>query len=156
MNKLTKHIDNSLKVALAVLMALLVVNVCWQVFSRYVLLSPSSFTDELARYLLIWLSLIGAAYMVGQNEHLAINILSEKMNATTNILIKNGSVLFFALSVMVIGGILLVSTILELEQRSATLQIPMGYIYLALPISGVLICYYSLTNIFQFFNEKES
>ena len=136
-------------------MALLVVNVCWQVFSRYVLQSPSSFTDELARYLLIWLSLIGAAYMVGQNEHLAINILSEKMNPAANILIKNGTVLFFALSVMVVGGILLVSTILELEQKSATLQIPMGYVYLALPISGVLICYYSVTNILQFFNGKE-
>jgi len=128
-------------------MGILLVDVCWQVFSRYVLQNPSSFTDELARFLLIWLTLFGAAFLVGQKEHLAIEILSNKLNPKIQAILMNSSVLVFAFSVMVVGGLILVSTILELEQRSPNLQIPMGYVYLAIPLSGTLISYFSVMNI---------
>mgnify|MGYP000804657823 CR=1 FL=1 len=52
-----KIIDKGLELSLIFLMAFLVVDVLWQVLSRYILVSPSSVTDELAGYLLI-LSLI--------------------------------------------------------------------------------------------------
>lgn len=136
------------------LMGILVIDVCWQVFSRYVLQNPSSFTDELARYLLIWLTLIGAAYLVGQKEHLAIEILSQKMSPHIQNILMNSMVFIFAISVMVIGGFNLVSTILELEQKSPNLQIPMGYVYLAVPLSGLLISYFSVSNIIQKYRKK--
>jgi len=132
-------------------MGILLVNVCWQVFSRYVLKDPSSFTDELARYLLIWLSLLGSAYMVGEKEHIAINILSKKLSIKLQSVIVNGSILIFAITVMIIGGMYLVVTVLSLDQLSATLQIPMGYIYLAIPLSGILISFYSVVNISESF-----
>lgn len=136
-------------------MGLLVIDVCWQVFSRYILQDPSSFTDELARYLLMWLSLLGAAYMVGQQEHIAIDILSKKMDPKLQSMISNGAVFLFASSVMIIGGIYLVGTILSLEQRSATLQIPMGYVYLSIPLSGALIAFYSVVNVLSAFKDEE-
>ena len=67
-----KIIDKGLELSLIFLMAFLVVDVLWQVLSRYILVSPSSVTDELAGYLLIWVGLLGAAYVSGKNEHLAI------------------------------------------------------------------------------------
>ncbi len=143
----------SLKHVLVLLMSVLVIDVCWQVFSRYVLQDPSSFTDELARYLLIWLSLLGAAYVTGKDEHIAIDLLSKKMNSTANVILKNSLVLFFSLSVLVFGGIYLVTTMLALQQLSATLQIPMGYIYLVIPLSGFIMCYYSVANLISFFKE---
>jgi TRAP-type C4-dicarboxylate transport system permease small subunit len=55
-------------------MIMMVLNVAWQVLTRFVLQNPSSYTEELARYLLIWLGLLGAGYCVGQRSHLAIDI----------------------------------------------------------------------------------
>lgn len=74
-----KIIDKSLEAILIFLMAFLVVDVLWQVTSRYVLASPSSVTDELAGYLLIWVGLLGAAYVSGCNEHLSIDLLLQRM-----------------------------------------------------------------------------
>lgn len=154
MNKLTRHINAVLKGVMIFLMAVLLIDVCWQVFSRYVLQNPSSFTDELARFLLIWLTLFGAAYLAGQKEHLAIEILSNKMNPLLHSVLMNGFMFIFAFFVMVIGGAILVSTILELDQMSPNLQIPMGYVYLVIPISGFLICYFSIANITQQIRER--
>lgn len=71
-----KIIDKGLELSLIFLMAFLVVDVLWQVLSRYILVSPSSVTDELAGYLLIWVGLLGAAYVSGKNEHLAIRFIT--------------------------------------------------------------------------------
>jgi TRAP-type C4-dicarboxylate transport system permease small subunit len=56
----------------------MVINVLWQVFSRYFTDNPSSFTDELARYLMMWLGILGAAYVGGRNEHVAIDFFCQK------------------------------------------------------------------------------
>tara|TARA_R110002020_G_scaffold80422_2_gene200659 strand:+ start:175 stop:663 length:489 start_codon:yes stop_codon:yes gene_type:complete len=144
--KLDKWIANFL----VVLMALMVLNVTWQVVSRYVFQSPSSFTDELSRYMLIWVGMLGAAYVAGKNEHLAIDILLTKLNEKAQdklMILINGCVLAFALVVMVIGGSNLVYLTFILEQRSAVLQIPLAYIYAIIPFSGLLVIYYQVVAI---------
>ncbi|MFC2084735.1 TRAP transporter small permease [Bacteroidota bacterium] len=139
---------------LIVLMAVMVLNVLWQVFTRFILNDPSSFTEELARYLLIWVGLIGAGYVTGKKMHLAIdyviNKFDDKKRFVINIFI-NVCTFSFALFAMLIGGINLVSLILYLEQISAALQIQLGYVYLAVPISGILIMFYSAVNIIEQF-----
>lgn len=69
-----EKIDKILENFVVGLMGILVIDVLWQVTSRYVLSSPSSFTDELAGFLLIWVGLFGSAYVAGKNEHLAIDL----------------------------------------------------------------------------------
>ncbi|PZX49408.1 TRAP transporter small permease [Algoriphagus chordae] len=135
---------------LVVLMALMVLNVTWQVVSRYVFQSPSSFTDELSRYMLIWVGMLGAAYVAGKNEHLAIDILLTKLEEKAQdklMILINSCVLVFALVVMVIGGSNLVYLTFILEQKSAVLQIPLAYIYGIIPFSGLLVIYYQLVAI---------
>src|SRR5690606_10480589 len=92
---------------LVVLMSLMVINVTWQVVSRYVFQSPSSFTDELSRYMLIWVGMLGAAYVAGKNEHLAIDILLTKLKGKAQqklMIFINVCVLVFAVTAMLIGG----------------------------------------------------
>lgn len=123
-------------------LAVLVLVVLWQVFSRYVLQSPSTTTDELARFLLIWLTLLGAAWVVGQRGHLAIDLLSDNLTAKNAYRLERLLVLLialFACAVLVIGGSNLVHVTLRLAQTSTVLQVPMGYIYLALPVSGLFM-----------------
>ncbi|MEP0369391.1 MAG: TRAP transporter small permease [Cyclobacteriaceae bacterium] len=142
-------IDKVLSWTLVVLMSVMVINVLWQVASRYLLGSPSLFTDELANFLLIWVGLFGAAYAAGQKAHLAIDILPNKLTGQKkhilNVIISVLSILF-ALTVMVIGGLRLVWLTLSLEQLSATLRVPLGYVYLAIPLSGLLIIYYTIVD----------
>lgn len=144
-----QRIDKIIEVVLVALMSILVIDVLWQVFSRYVLTAPSSFTDELAGFLLIWVGLLGAAYVAGKNEHLAIDLMLQKMKGLKKRRLQtiiNLIVGVFALFVMVIGGVWLVYTRFYLGVNSAALALPLGYVYLIVPISGILIIYYSIDN----------
>lgn len=146
MMTLKSKVDKVIEYSLVILMALMVFNVLWQVFTRFIMNDPSSFTDELARYLLIWLGLLGAGYVTGQKMHLAIDYLLNKTKPNVKSKLEyviNISIFLFALFVMVIGGVNLVSLTLYLEQISAALQIQLGYIYIVLPVSGLLIMFYT-------------
>ncbi len=144
-----EKIDKAIEFLLIAIMSILVLDVLWQVFSRYVLASPSSFTDELAGFLLIWVGLLGAAYVAGKNEHLAIDLMLQKMKGTKkrNLqIIINSIVGVFAIFVMVFGGTWLVYTRFILGVKSAALALPLGYVYLIVPVSGLLILYYTIDN----------
>lgn len=159
MSKIKKYVDKVIEYLLVVLMAVMVLNVLWQVFSRFILNSPSSITEELARYLLIWVGLIAAGYVAGLKMHLAIDYLVNKFNDRIKRKIElfgNLTIILFALFVMVIGGFNLVSLTVYLEQISSALQIQLGYIYLAVPISGLLIIFYSAVNISELYTKPNS
>lgn len=144
------NLDKWIGKFLVILMTLMVLNVTWQVVSRYVFQSPSSFTDELSRYMLIWVGMLGAAYVAGKNEHLAIDILLTKLAEKAQdklMIVINCCTLIFALVVMVIGGSNLVYLTFILEQKSAVLQIPLAYIYGIIPFSGLLVIYYQVVAI---------
>lgn len=139
-------LDRTLGWFVVLLMALAVVNVLWQIFARFILNDPSSFTDELARFLLIWIGLLGAAYAAGQRAHLAIDLISTKISPKGRHRLAMGiqaAILIFALFALVIGGFHLVRLTLLLGQISAALQVPLGYVYIALPLSGLLMIVYA-------------
>lgn len=152
-----RKFDRTLEIILIVISCVLVIDVLWQVFSRYILNSPSSFTDELAGYLLIWVSLLGAAYVVGKKEHLAIDLLLQKSpparKRVLEIIIRS-LILAFALTVLVIGGSWLVYTRFYLGVTSAALQLPLGYVYIALPLSGLIIIFYTVHHIIDIIKNR--
>jgi len=152
MDKFQHKINRILELTLILLMSVLVLDVLWQVFSRYLLSSPSSFTDELAGFLLIWVGVLGAAYVAGRKEHLAIDILIQKSPPARQRLLQyiiHALIFLFALSVMVTGGVVLMYTRFVLQVKSAALQLPLGYVYIVLPISGLIIMFYELLHIIK-------
>ncbi len=148
-----KIVDKILSTLVIIVMSILVLDVVWNVASRYLLNAPSSFSVELARYLLIWVGMLGAAYTSGKKEHIAIELLPQKLQRKNPAKKRkldntiNTLIVLFALFVLVIGGIRLVYITMIMEQVSATLQIPLWYVYLCLPISGILIMFYSINEI---------
>ena len=147
--KLRVYVDKMLEKLLILLMSILVIDVLWQVTSRYILSSPSSFTDELAGFLLIWVSLFGAAYVTGRKEHLAIDLLLQKSSPENKIRLElfiHIVIFLFSFFVLVIGGIWLVYSRFILSVKSAALQLPLGYVYIVLPVSGLIILFYSIDN----------
>ncbi|QLE03040.1 TRAP transporter small permease [Galbibacter sp. BG1] len=147
-----EKIDRTLGKVLVVIMAVMVVNVLWQVFTRYVTGTPSSVTDELARYLMIWVGVLGAAYVSGRNMHVAIDVLPQKASPKTQkrlLILVNILIILFALVAFVIGGIRLVYISYILGQHSPALNVPLAVVYMVLPISGLLIIYYKTSDILK-------
>jgi len=152
MNNLHQSIMKTLKGLIVLLMASIVIIVCLQVFSRFVLQSSSSFTEELARFLLIWIGLFGAAYGYQENAHLGLDILTNKLTGAAKnivVVISHVVVLVFAGGVMIIGGISLVLLTLEPVQISAAMGLKMAYVYAAIPLSGGLIMYFGIRKIIE-------
>ncbi len=146
LNNIRSKIDRILERILIALMGIMVINVLWQVFTRFILKDPSSYTEELARYLLVWLGLLGASYAVGKKLHLAIDILTTKLKARPKLISDifiNCFIFIFSLGVVFIGGLNLVFITLDLQQTSAALQLKLGYIYTVLPLSGLIMMFYS-------------
>ena len=128
----------------------LVACVVWQVVSRYLLGDPSTITDELARYLFMWTGLIGAAYTTGQKKHLSINLLTAKLTGYRKLLselVIESATIIFATAIMIYGGGKLFLKILAMGQISPALGMPMGFVYLAIPVAGTLILFYSIISI---------
>ncbi|WP_117879765.1 TRAP transporter small permease [Aureibaculum luteum] len=144
---------------LILIFALLVLDVLFQVFSRYIIGRSFTWTEEFARFSLIWMTVLGAAYLNAKREHLSMDFVYEKLSPANK---RKASILIelfiflFAFIVMVVGGGNLVYTTLHLEQLSGTLRIPLGYVYAIMPFSGLLIMIFSIYHITRIYTNKIS
>ncbi len=151
-------LNKIIETLLVLIFGLLVIDVVWQVVSRYVIGQSSSFTEEFARFSLIWLTVLGAAYINGRKEgHLSMDYLMSKLplarQKRRNKVIQ-GLMALFAMIVMVIGGINLVYITLTLGQTSPALHLPLGYVYAIVPICGVIIIFFSFYHIKYTYNSE--
>ncbi|MEN8790491.1 MAG: TRAP transporter small permease [Flavobacteriaceae bacterium] len=143
-------VDRILEHLLVTLFTIMLLSVLWQVFSRFLLKAPSTITDEISSYGLIWVGLLGAAYATGKKLHLAIDLLPDRLVSKRKILFDGFvymAVALFSLTVLVIGGSRLCWITFTLGQKSAALEIPLGFVYLVLPLSGLLILYYCFLHL---------
>lgn len=135
-------------------MAVLVLDVLWGVFSRYVLQAQSSFTEELAIYLLIWISLLGGALVFGEKGHLGVDYFVKKMDPSAQkyaAIVVELVALAFSVYAMLLGGIQLVSKALADGDTSPGNGWPMGVVYLAVPISGAFFTLFSIEHLLEIF-----
>ncbi|MFC6634387.1 TRAP transporter small permease [Microbulbifer taiwanensis] len=147
-----QRIDRLLELLLGSLLALMVLDVTWQILTRFLPMSPSSYTEELARYLLVWIGILGAAYAYRRHSHLGIDLLTNALPEKLRIKVRLLTICLcfaFAASVMVFGGVQLVLLTFELNQLSAALNVPMGYVYSVIPLSGGLICLFCIDQLLQ-------
>lgn len=145
-------INHYLGYTLAALMGIMTLDVLWGVFTRYALGSQADWSEELARFLLMWIGLLGAAYAAGQHKHLAIDLLLVSLPPGRQRrlqLVIYGLIITFVLAVMVVGGLRLMYVTQTLGQLSAALRVPMYLVYAVVPVSGLLVAYYKLYDIVQ-------
>jgi TRAP-type C4-dicarboxylate transport system permease small subunit len=141
-----------LEVLLILAMGTLVVDVLWGVLSRMLassglLSSQSSWTEELARYLMIWVGLLGACLAFEKRAHLGVDYFVGKFHPSARTVIRLGAllvVLLFAVGALIVGGWQLVTRTLTLEQYTPALGIPKAWVYLVVPISGVFTVIFTL------------
>ncbi|GAC22056.1 TRAP transporter small permease [Paraglaciecola arctica] len=152
MRKFIKLIDQTLGFSLICAMSAILLTVIWQVISRFILKDPASVTEELSRFILIWVGILGSAYAYRKKSHLGFNLIVDRQTKATRrmlLTIVEVLVITFSALALIVGGKELVIITLELDQISASLGIRMGFIYTVLPISGALFVFYSLINIYN-------
>lgn len=145
-----KIIDKIIEVMCAAIMGYMVLAVCWQVVTRFVLKNPSTVTEEVLRYLLVWTTMVGGAYAYGRRKHLSINMLAKKLPARGQKVLDifvQAVVIAFCVVVMIVGDLRLVET--TFNQISSALHLPMPYVYASILVGGVLIIFYAIIFIFE-------
>jgi TRAP-type C4-dicarboxylate transport system permease small subunit len=130
--------------------AALVLDVLWGVISRYVLGAQSRWTEELAIYLLVWVSLLGATLVFRDRAHLGVDYFVGKLDPSARRLaaiIAEVAVLIFAGFGLVYGGWLLMSETLRSGQLTPAMGWKIGYFYSVVPLSGLFIVAFSIENL---------
>ena len=140
---------------MALAMLTLLVFGTWQIFTRWILGNPSTFTDELLQYVLIISGFIGSAYCFYRDEHLALTLITDKAKGPFKVILEifiELCILFFVIYVFIIGGIKLANTATNV---SSVMHIPMKTLYMIEPICGVLIVLARILKYAQMFSEKK-
>ncbi|MFD2016804.1 TRAP transporter small permease [Vibrio olivae] len=152
---INEGVNKVLCYTLTLFMVVMIAAVVWQVFTRFVLQDPSNFTDELSRYLLMWIGILGGAYTFAIKRHLALELLAPKLQRRGQLILGmviNAIIVIFSSVAFIYGGYVLVSSTLNHGQISPGIiifghHLLIGYVYLVVPIAGSLISYFGLVDI---------
>ncbi|MGM9612187.1 MAG: TRAP transporter small permease [Butyricicoccus sp.] len=145
-----KVIDKIIEILCTLIMGYMVLDVCWMVIARFVLKNPSTTSEEVLRYLLVWTTMVGGAYAYGRRKHLAITMLTKKLSPRGQKILDicvQAVVILFCVVVMIMGDLRLVET--TFNQISSALHLPMPYVYASIIVGGVLIVFYAIIFILE-------
>ncbi len=129
---------------------------CWQVFTRYVLGNPSTWSEELVGYLFAWMSLFGACLVTGERGHMNIPIIVDMAApGLKKLLLSLGEIIAFLFSmvILVYGGMQITS--LAMGQMTSSLGVAVGVFYVVMPICGVVNMIYTILNIVEILGKNE-
>lgn len=148
MRALKKVLDRSLAAICVVLFAVLVLTVVWQVFSRQVIQNPSTWSEEAARYLFVWLGFFGTALVFSERGHIAVDFVVRKLPAAA----QRAIAVLVQVTIMAFAGVGLVWGGWRASQGAwntnlTALPTQIGVMYLVMPITGVLIVIYAMYHV---------
>ena len=147
LKKITKKVDLFLYFFIVIFFSILIFSCVLQVFTRYILNSAFSWTEELARYSFIWTNLLGAVLCVKKSSHATVTALidklSEKRRKKIQIFVQ--IIIFLVALILVIYGTEL--TLKTIKQTSAAMKISMALINASVPVTGLFTMLYAILNI---------
>lgn len=156
MKSIINIFNKCLEAICVLIFAFIVVVGSYQIITRYVFNSPSTKSEELLTYSFTWLAMLSAALVFGKRDHMAMTFVYDKMSQSTKrvlSIINEVFVLIFAIIVLIYGGISITS--LTATQLTASLGVPMSYVYVIVPLSGFITALYAVLNIVEILKEGE-
>ncbi len=140
-----------LEIAISLILVTLVVLCFSQVVARYVLRTSLSWSEELVRYLLLWFGMLSAGYCFKLKAHIALVFVFKKLpflfRKIINIFIF--AVLNIMFLVMIIWGVKY--AYMGKDIYSSTINLPMVFVYAAIPVGGGIMLYYNIINFYTSF-----
>lgn len=137
------------------LMLVLLSIISYQVFARYILHNPPSWSEELARFLIVWITMLGSAVLIKKEGHISVDFLVDRLPSGVNRLlsfVRDALTIFLCGSLGYYGSQL---AILAGRSVSTGLEIKMTYPYLAIPCGSLLMGLVLLLSKFESFSSKE-
>ena len=157
MNKIFEIIKKILYIICISSIALMLVIIFFQVISRYFFGYTFDWSEELARFLFVWVVFIGSALIIGDKGHMAVKILPEKLKGTLAGVVLEGFIklcsLYFVF-LFIVQGFKMSKTMMF--QTSPALGLPMGIVYFIIPVSGVLMLLYIIQDILAILLKKKN
>ncbi len=139
LHRISDTLNRITEVILVLILTAMAVVVFLQVIFRYVLNFPLFWTEEFARYCLVWASLLGSAVAVKRGQHIAVTVLVERFPPALSRVCKVLALIavVMMLSIILWGGIQLVA--ITRAQISPALRMPMSVPYAAIPVGAALM-----------------
>ncbi len=134
------HLEEYLLIGSLVFSVLLVF---FQVVMRTVFKNSLSWSEELARYLFIWQTWLGASIAFKEDEHIKVTLIysiikNKRMQAVIDFIAD--AIWFLFSFFLIFNGASLVSSIVSRNVTSSGLGLPMAFVYVVFPVSSALVC----------------
>ena len=142
-----KYLSRGANIVLSVLVGLMVLAVLLQVFYRYVLLSPLSWSEELARFTFVWITFLGGAMALGKHLHFGIDYFVNKFPSKFRELLEvmTMSLILVFVVVLFFKGAAVAGAARTF--KSAGLGMRMDLVYGVIPLSSLIMAYYAISEI---------
>jgi TRAP-type C4-dicarboxylate transport system permease small subunit len=150
MYKLLDRIEKALDAVLVFMMIVMAGSVVLQVTSRYVFNNPTSWSEELARYLFVWITFLGAAVVIRKRRHVDVTVLTDRLppSAAKVVYLVSDVAVLFMLGALTWAGAGL--AIMAHRQLSAAMDLPMSLAYSAMPVgTGLMFVFLVATMIWE-------
>jgi TRAP-type C4-dicarboxylate transport system permease small subunit len=147
LSRVLNRFERVLTAVTAVIMAMLSLVVCWQVFARYVLKSSPYWVEEFSVTAIMWIGLLGAAAAVWTGDHMSLELVAKRLPKKLGIwveIIIDAAIGLFAVFLCSQGWVLAAAT---MSSRMATLPLPLGITYIVLPIAGVIMIVFAFARV---------
>ncbi|KJS86088.1 MAG: hypothetical protein JM58_07430 [Peptococcaceae bacterium BICA1-8] len=142
------------KILTLIVITVMTLSAFLQVIFRYVLEYPLIWTEEIARFMFVWLTFLGSAAAVRTKNHIAMDLLvnkfPKKMQKSVNLL---ALAIFLGFCVLLVKQGIFLTTI-NMGQTSDALGVPMGFPYLAIPIGSALMAFFIIEDMFNLFRKE--
>ncbi|KDD79853.1 TRAP transporter small permease [Glaesserella parasuis] len=147
MKSLALYTSKALGFLVVIILSTMACLVFLNVVLRYGFNSSINITEEVSRYLFVWLTFLGAILAFSDNQHVSVTMLTDKLSPTTRHILRlfTDSIMLFCCYLVVQGG--WVQFQLNLHNLSPISEIPTGVTYLAAVISGVFIAILIATRV---------
>lgn len=148
LQRIERAIDAVIQPIVFLGMAALIGVITLQIISR-VFFTAVGWTEEVARFLLVWITFLGATLAFQRGRHIAVTFVVDALPARLAQLARIAAVLValgFMLALMVLGYRYMQ---MQSFQRSASLRLSMTYIYAVIPISAAIMAWYALVDVVE-------
>jgi TRAP-type C4-dicarboxylate transport system permease small subunit len=150
-NDINRFLVRAEKIVAGALISGISICVLFQVIFRYLLKSPLAWSDEMSRYLLVWMVFVGAAVATDRLSHFHMDVIRQFIPASFSRHVDIGVLLamfVFAASIAIFG-VQILGTVHR--QFSPAMEVKMSYAYLAMPIGGTLMCWHLAVHLLNKF-----
>jgi TRAP-type C4-dicarboxylate transport system permease small subunit len=147
MQRVLDWVEKALDAVLILMMIVMGSAVVLQVASRYIANRPTSWSEEVARYLFVWITFLGSAVVIRKRRHVDVSVLTDRLPARAAwvVYLMADAAMLFLLGTLTYAGIGMAAV--AHRQLSAAMDLPMSLAYAAMPIGTGLMFVFLITTM---------